>query len=52
MKTINDNIHRQLLDCHEGRQFLHDKEVEEKRKEKRAIKARDRYLLKISKNTV
>jgi hypothetical protein len=52
MKTIDDNIHRQLLECSEGRDFLYDKEVEEKRKEKRAIKARERYLLKISHNTV
>jgi hypothetical protein len=52
MKTIDDNIHRQLLECSEGREFLYDNEVEEKRKEKRAIKARERYLLKISQNTV
>jgi hypothetical protein len=55
MKTINDSIHRQLLECCEGREFLHHEEVDKRheevdkiRKEKRAIRARERYLLKLS----
>jgi hypothetical protein len=52
MKTIDDNIHHQLLECSKGREFLYDNEVDKRRKEKRAIRARERYLLKISQNTV